>query len=394
MGANQRPIYEIPALNPKLRGKARRLDRERQARQAVNRRQIRADFGKDKTQQLRERYADELAKRKAATKVTTPKATTPAATTPAATTPKVTTPKVTTPKATTPAETPKAPLMKRLDNKWSRMSTPQKVGAGAAAGVAGTIAVNRLTSPRSNQTTVVKTANLQNTSTMNHIEKTAGLITEGFLNGLELDQLHKEARMSEGMKEQLAALSPLALAGSVPGAVAAMSTPTKSIREIAQRDAKNRQQPGKTMAKHLLIPGYAAYHSAKRAGATNHGPEMQAAIRKVDKQREREREKRAAVSGGGSKRNFIASQLSPLNAIPIVGAVGNVAGAISSARTPTRSLEEIAKTRGGGAALKSMLPGVGARRAFDHLGTQIRGPEYKKMLKEEEAKLKKKKSRR
>jgi hypothetical protein len=112
------------------------------------------------------------------------------------------------------------------------------------------------------------------------------------------DEDEDEPEKSAGIvSEAVGLLNPLNLyGGNFVGPLAALATPTKSLKEQAKMESRG----GRTALENLLIPGVAPYRGYKRLGTSIRGPELQKERRSVRKsKRDAHTSRRAARDGDG-----------------------------------------------------------------------------------------------
>lgn len=201
----------------------------------------------------------------------------------------------------------------------------------------------------------------------------------------------REERMdnekSAGWKSEVASgLNPLNLAaGTLLGSGAALATPTDSYDQLAQRSAKDDLlQNLKTM----LVPGVGPYQLSKRMGTAIRSPEMKKLREEylASKEDEQEEEKEAGwksdLAGQFMPQNLLAGGLS-------YGAPG-YAGMAAALGTPTRTLEEQAKSDVDSSWKSLGIPGFGAFNEWKRMGTSMRSPELLALIEKHKAANKKK----
>ncbi len=183
------------------------------------------------------------------------------------------------------------------------------------------------------------------------------------------------SKKEAGYGSELASgLNPINFVANPFGSLAALTTPTRSLKEQAEHDEED------NALRNLLVPGVGAYNSMKRVGTSIRGPELKAMIedqRYEDDEDEDDDDDESEKSAGN-----ISETAGLLNPINLYG--GNIVGSLAALTTPTKSLKEQAKTDAGGVrtVLQDLLiPGVAPYRGLKRLGTSIRGPELKKMRK-------------
>lgn len=163
------------------------------------------------------------------------------------------------------------------------------------------------------------------------------------------------------------------IAGNLIGGLAALTSKTKSYRDVAESDVG----AGNT-ALNLLVPGVAPYRMAKRLGASVRGPDIkEEKIKSLDRQRAK---LEAEAKGEKSEKEAnvyseYASQLNPLNNYG-----GGLIGSLAALFTPTKTLAEQADndTKATNSVIDLAVPGVGSYRRYKRLGNSIRGPEIKR----------------
>lgn len=196
----------------------------------------------------------------------------------------------------------------------------------------------------------------------------------------------REERMdnekSAGWKSEAAsAFNPLNLAvGSLLGAGSALATPTQSYDQLAQRSAKDGLlQNLKTM----LVPGVGPYQFSKRMGTAIRSPEMKKLREEylASKEDEQEEEKEAGW------KSDLAGQFMPQNLLAgdkLYGAPG-IAGIAAALGTPTRTLEEQAKSDVDSSWKSLLIPGFGAFNDWKRMGTSMRSPELLALIEKHKA---------
>ena len=189
-----------------------------------------------------------------------------------------------------------------------------------------------------------------------------------------------EKEKEAGWKSELASgLNPLNLAAMPFAGAAALSTPTKSYDELAQRLAKdNLLENLKTM----LVPGVGPYQSFKRTGTAIRSPEMKKlrAEHEASKKDKPEEEKEAGWL------SELVGHIAPPNAAAhfATGGATSLTGQLGALMTPTRSLKEQAKADVDQQFI-NMVPGVSAYNGMKRLGTSIRSPELLALIEKHKA---------
>ena len=197
------------------------------------------------------------------------------------------------------------------------------------------------------------------------------------------------------------ALNPLNVVAGPIGALAALATPTRNLREQATSNIDDTWS-------NLLIPGKGAYNANKRLGWSIRGPELEAARAAAKAKGSKEPEDDGPQHPGDpgfedklkqhmddnnlkysaardllkcanalTKRGgYWTEQLGGFNPLNMYG--GTPIGMIAAGFTPTRSINEMAD-QDTGSWSNVLLPGVAPYRVMKRLGTAIRGPEMKAM---------------
>lgn len=183
------------------------------------------------------------------------------------------------------------------------------------------------------------------------------------------------------VSEMAAVFNPLnAMGGGALGGLAALATPTRSLKQQAEFDSNDSMLRALT---NVLVPGVGAYRGFKRTGAGIRSPEMKAIkSRRLQDQARRELESMESAHGAdkkddsgkeaGWKTEIAGAALNPLNV------VGNPLGALAALATPTRSLNQQSEADDSTWS-NIFIPGAGAYNMFKRTGAVTRSPEMRAM---------------
>ncbi len=117
-------------------------------------------------------------------------------------------------------------------------------------------------------------------------------------------------------------LNPLNLvAGNTIGALAALATKTKSLKQQSEDDNSN-----SAVWSNLLVPGVAAYRAHKRLGTSIRGPEL-AEMRSMA-----EKEKAEAEAAAALEADAAAKKLQAIKQAGVGGGAGGLYGAATGAQ--------------------------------------------------------------
>ena len=202
--------------------------------------------------------------------------------------------------------------------------------------------------------------------------------------------------------ELASSLNPLNLVAGPFASAAALSTPTRNLRDQATSNIDDTWS-------NLLIPGKGPYNSAKRLGWSIRGPELEAARAAAEAKGSKEPEDDGPQHPGDpgfeeklkqhmddnnlkysaardllvcanaltKQGGYWSEMLAGIPAEYATAGLGGTAGLIASGFSPTKNIKELGEqdTK----SWSNMLPGVGFYRGMKRLGTSIRGPEMKAM---------------
>lgn len=194
----------------------------------------------------------------------------------------------------------------------------------------------------------------------------------------------REERMNKektaGWKsEMVSGANPLNLLAAPFAGAAALSTPTQSYDQLAQRLSKDDLlQNLKTM----LVPGVGPYQSFKTVGTAIRSPELN---KLREEYRASKKDKPEEEKEAGWKSEILGS-LAPPNLLTHFGTMGGstAAGQLAALGTPTRSLKEQAQ-HDEDDHLKNAIPGYSAYNTMKRMGTSIRSPELLALIEKHKA---------
>ena len=195
----------------------------------------------------------------------------------------------------------------------------------------------------------------------------------------------REERMDKekaaGWKSEMASgVNPLNLLAAPFAGAAALSTPTQSHDQLAQRLAKDDLlQNLKTM----LVPGVGPYQSFKSVGTAIRSPEMK---KLRDEYRASKKDKPEEEEKEAGWKSEILGGIAPPNLLAHAGTLGGstLLGQLAALGTPTRSLKEQAQ-HDVDDQLKNAIPGYSSYNTMKRLGASIRSPELLAMIEKHKA---------